>query len=84
MKSETMQEQSFNPQPTARKSLFCTHLVLSIATIRTDWELTSISFKSISAEEEFCHDPLDSSTSTSTVSLSTSTTKSNAKHERTL
>ena len=32
----------FNPQPTARKSLFCTHVVLSNATIRTTLDLSSI------------------------------------------
>ncbi|MCE2752828.1 MAG: hypothetical protein LW720_13170 [Pirellula sp.] len=46
----------------------------------TNWDLTSIRVKSISAEEEFCHDPLDSITSTSTASLSTSTTKSDARY----
>jgi hypothetical protein len=30
-KSDRKHEHSFNPQPTARKSLFCTHEVLSIA-----------------------------------------------------
>ena len=42
---------SFNPQPTARKSLFCTHIVLSIATIRNRLDLSSIDVKSITAEE---------------------------------
>jgi hypothetical protein len=34
-------EKSFNPQPTARKWLFCTHIVLSISTTRMK-ELASI------------------------------------------
>jgi hypothetical protein len=42
---------SFNPQPTARESLFCTHIVLSIATIRNSLDLSSIDVKSITAEE---------------------------------
>jgi hypothetical protein len=33
---------AFNPQPTARMSLFCTHVVLSIATFRTGLYLGSI------------------------------------------
>ncbi len=37
---------SFNPQPTARKSLFFTQVVLSISTIRTYWDLSSISLPS--------------------------------------
>jgi len=56
---------SFNPQPTARKSLFCTHIVLSIATIRNRLDLSSIDVKSITAERVICHDCLDSITSTS-------------------
>jgi hypothetical protein len=74
----------FNPQPTARKSLFCTHVVLSNATIRTTLDLSSIKIKLITCEKVSLHGYLDSITSTSTVSLSTSTTKSDAMHERTL
>jgi len=51
-KSDAKQEQSFNPQPTARKSLFCAQVVLRIATIRTRWDLSSTNVKSIVAEEE--------------------------------
>ena len=47
-----MHEQSFNPQPTARKSLFYTHGVLSIATILNYWDLILINIKSIVVEEE--------------------------------
>jgi hypothetical protein len=56
---------SFNPQPTARKWPFCTHIVLSIATIRNRLDLSSIDLKSITAEKVICHDCLDSITSTS-------------------
>ena len=51
-KSDAKQEQSFNPQPTARKSLFCAQVVLRIATIRTRWDLSSTNVKSVVAEEE--------------------------------
>ena len=87
MKSEAKHEQSFNPQPTARKSLFCTQVVLRIATIRTRWDLISTNVVSILIEEGIRHGCLDSITSTSTVrrgGLSTSTTKSEAMHERML
>jgi len=47
-----MHEQSLNPQPTARKSLFYSHGVLSIATIRTSLDVSSINVKSIVVEEE--------------------------------
>jgi len=69
---------AFNPQPTARRSLFCTHVVLNNATIRTCLDLSSINAESITAKKVLRHGCLDSSTSTvslSTASLSTSTTK---------
>ncbi|RLS74376.1 MAG: hypothetical protein DWH99_01215 [Planctomycetota bacterium] len=84
-KSDARHEQSFNPQPTARKSLFCTHVVLRIATIRTRWDLISTNVVSILIEEGIRHGCLDSITITSTVrrgGLSTSTTKSDARHEQ--
>ena len=43
-KSDRKHERSINPQPTARKSLFCTQVVLSIATIRTSLDLSSMAF----------------------------------------
>ena len=63
--SDEYDAKSFNPQPTARKWLFCTHIVLSIATIRNRLDLSSIDVKSITAERVICHDCLDSITSTS-------------------
>ncbi|MCY2997393.1 MAG: hypothetical protein NT168_04720 [Planctomycetota bacterium] len=57
-----MQEQSFNPQPTARKLLFCTQVVLRIATIRTRWDLISTNVVSILIEEGIRHGCLDSIT----------------------
>jgi hypothetical protein len=62
---------AFNPQPTARKSLFCTHVVLGNATIHTCLDLSSINAESITAENGSRRGRLDSITSTSTVSLST-------------
>jgi hypothetical protein len=59
------------PQPTARMSLFCPHIVLSNTTIRTCLDLSSINAKSIKAQMGSRHGCLDSITSTSTVSLST-------------
>ena len=44
--SDEYDAKSFNPQPTARKWLFFTQVVLSIATIRTNWDLSSISLHS--------------------------------------
>ena len=73
---------AFNPQPTARESLFCTHGVLSIAAIRASLDLSSITVKSIVVEEGVClgcldqrsaSPPFKQPSSTSTVSLSTST-----------
>ncbi len=89
MKSEAKHEQSFNPQPTARKSLFCTQVVLRIASIRTRWDLISTNVVSILIEKGIRHGCLDSITITSTVrrgglstaSLSTSTTKYGAIHD---
>lgn len=43
-KSDRKHERSFNPQPTAGKSLFCTQVVLSVATIHTSWDLNSMAF----------------------------------------
>ena len=60
MKSEAKHEQSFSPQPTARKSLFCTFVVLSITSIRTRWDLISTNVVSILIEEGVCHGCLDS------------------------
>jgi hypothetical protein len=60
-------------KPTARKLLFPTHGVFSIATNRTILDVSSINVKSITIEKVFCHGCLHSSTSTST-----STTKSDA------
>ena len=85
MKSEAKHEQSFNPQPTARKSLFCTQVVLRIASIRTRWDLISTNVVSILIEKGIRHGCLDSITITSTVrrgGLSTSTAKSDARHEQ--
>ena len=88
-----MHEQSFNPQPTARESLFYSHSVLSIATIRTSLDLSTINVESIVVEEGVClgclgqrlaSPPFKKPSSTSTVSLSTSTStgKSDAGHDR--
>jgi hypothetical protein len=66
---------AFNPQPTARRSLFCTHVVLNNATIHTCLDLSSINAKSIAAEKGSRHGCLQSITSTSM-------TKSDARHER--
>ncbi len=82
--STSTTKKSFNPQPTARKSLFCPHIVLSNATSRTSLVLSSINAKSFTAEEVSYHDCLDSITSTSTVSLSMSTTKSDVGHDLSL
>jgi hypothetical protein len=68
----------------ARKSLFCTHVVLSNATIRTGLDLSSIKTNPITAQKVLRLGCLDSITSTSTVSLSTSTTKSDARHVTTV
>ena len=59
-KSDRKHEHSFNPQPTARKSLFCTQVVLRIATIRTRWDLISTNVVSILIEEGIRHGCLDS------------------------
>jgi hypothetical protein len=77
-------KQLFNPQPKARKLLFCTHVVLSNATIRTGLDLSSIKTNPITAQKVLRLGCLDSIASTSTVSLSTSTTKSDARHVTTV
>jgi hypothetical protein len=75
IKAKTAQLQ----KPTARKSLFPTHGVLSIATNRNILDVSSINVKSIPSEKVFCHGCLHSSTSTSAgTSTSASTTKSDA------
>ena len=74
--STSTTKKSFNPQPTARKWLLGTHIVLSIATIRTNWDLSSINVESFVVEKGVYLCCLDSMTITSTVrrgGLSTST-----------
>ena len=83
--STSTTKKSFNPQPTARESLLFTHIVLSIATIRTNWDLISINVESFVVEKGVCLCCLDSITITSTVrcgGLSTSTTKHDATYEQ--
>ena len=53
-------------KPTARKLLFPTHGVFSIATNRTILDVSSINVKSIQGEKVYCHGCLHSSTGTGT------------------
>jgi hypothetical protein len=62
IKAKTAQLQ----KPTARKLLFPTHGVFSIATNRTILDVSSINVKSIQGEKVYCHGCLHSSTGTGT------------------